>query len=79
MRPDLGSVSVTWPAAADGGAVSHDATQQASRDFANLTLFQRLRRTRQTRRRPTRRAPRQPATATAEAKSTSDCRCSGNC
>jgi hypothetical protein len=40
MRPDLGSVSVTLTLPLQMAAwVSHDATLQASRDFANLTLL----------------------------------------
>ena len=40
MRPDLGSVSVTLTLPLQMAEwVSHDATQQASRDFANLTLL----------------------------------------
>ena len=40
MRPDLGSVSVTLTLPLHMAAwVGHDATQQASCDFANLTLL----------------------------------------
>ena len=40
MQPDLGSVSVTLTLPLQMAAwVSHDSAQQASRDFANLTLL----------------------------------------